>query len=65
MIGRDRAHALQAGLGTTTGPEPGLDGRAIEAVSLGGIVARAIRSQQLWLTVGYFAVLLLLARAYS
>jgi len=65
MSGRDRAHALEVGLGTTAGPEPGLDGRAIEAVSLGGILARAIRSQQLWLTVGYFAVLLLLARAYS
>jgi hypothetical protein len=33
--------------------------------SSGGIVARAIRSQQLWLTVGYFFILLLLARAYA
>lgn len=51
-----------------SGRESGLDGQAIETVeaaSLGGILARAIRSQQLWLTVGYFAVLLLLARAYS
>jgi hypothetical protein len=32
---------------------------------LGGTLARAIRSQQLWLTVAYFAVLLLLARAYA
>ena len=30
-----------------------------------GIVSRAIRSHQLWLTLGYFAVLLLLARAYA
>jgi hypothetical protein len=30
-----------------------------------GVVARAIRSHQLWLTVGYFAVLLLLAQAYA
>jgi hypothetical protein len=65
MSGRDRAHALEAGLGTTAGREPGLDGEATLAISLGGIVARAIRSQQLWLTVGYFAVLLLLARAYA
>ncbi|MEB2346015.1 MAG: hypothetical protein OZ948_14900 [Deltaproteobacteria bacterium] len=40
-------------------------GPVIEAAPVGGIVVRAIRSQQLWLTVGYFAVLLLLARAYS
>jgi hypothetical protein len=65
MSGRDRAHALEAGLGTTAGAEPGIEGQAVDAVSLGGIVARAIRSHQLWLTVGYFAVLLLLARAYS
>lgn len=31
----------------------------------GGILGRAIRSRQLWLTFGYFAVLLVLARAYS
>jgi hypothetical protein len=31
----------------------------------GGIVTRAIRSHQLWLTVGYFFILLLLARAYA
>jgi len=28
-------------------------------------VARALRSHQLWLTVGYVAVLLLLAQAYA
>ena len=33
--------------------------------SSGGIVARAIRSHQLWLTLGYFFILLLLARAYA
>jgi hypothetical protein len=33
--------------------------------SQGGIVTRAIRSHQLWLTVGYFFILLLLARAYA
>lgn len=65
MSGQDRAHALEVGLDTTAGREPGLDGRAIEAVPLGGFVARAIRSQQLWLTLGYFAVLLLLARVYA
>jgi hypothetical protein len=31
----------------------------------GGIVSRAIRSHQLWLTVAYVAMLLLLARAYA
>jgi len=62
MSGQDRAHALEAGLETTAGA---LDGRGIEAVPLGGTLARAIRSQQLWLTVAYFAALLLLARAYS
>jgi hypothetical protein len=30
-----------------------------------GIVARAIRSHQLWLTLGYFAILFLLVRAYA
>ena len=30
-----------------------------------GLVTRAIRSHQLWLTLGYFAVLLLLAQAYA
>jgi hypothetical protein len=30
-----------------------------------GILARAIRSHQLWLTVGYVTILLLLARAYA
>jgi hypothetical protein len=31
----------------------------------GGIVTRAIRSHQLWLTVAYVAIMLLLARAYA
>lgn len=65
MSGRERAHALEVGLDATAGREPGLDERAHDGTSLGGILARAIRSQQLWLTVGYFAVLLLLARAYA
>jgi len=30
-----------------------------------GIVSRAIRSHQLWLTVAYVAIMLLLARAYA
>lgn len=30
-----------------------------------GIVTRAIRSHQLWLTVAYVAIMLLLARAYA
>jgi hypothetical protein len=33
--------------------------------SSGGLVTRAIRSHQLWLTLGYFFILLLLARAYA
>ena len=33
--------------------------------SSGGIVTRAIRSHQFWLTLGYFFILLLLARAYA
>jgi hypothetical protein len=39
--------------------------REATSTALGGIVARAIRSHQLWLTIGYVAVLLLLARAYA
>jgi hypothetical protein len=31
----------------------------------GGIVTRAIRSHQLWLTVAYVTIMLLLARAYA
>jgi hypothetical protein len=31
----------------------------------GGTVSRAIRSRPLWLTLGYFGILLLLARAYA
>ena len=65
MSGRERAHALEVGLDTTAGREPALDQRARDAASLGGILTRAIRSQQLWLTVGYVAALLLLARAYA
>jgi hypothetical protein len=33
--------------------------------SSGGIVTRAIRSHQLWLTVAYVAAMLLLVRAYA
>ena len=40
-------------------------GRMNVGDSQGGIVTRAIRSHQLWLTVGYFFILLLLARAYA
>jgi hypothetical protein len=32
---------------------------------MGGKVARAIRSHQLWLTVAYVAAMLLLMRAYA
>jgi hypothetical protein len=35
-----------------------------ETVS-GGIVTRAIRSHQLWITVAYVAAMLLLVRAYA
>lgn len=31
----------------------------------GGIVTRAIRSHQLWLTVAYVTIMLLLVRAYA
>jgi hypothetical protein len=51
--------------GRETGLDVELEEQVLEAAPVGGIVVRAIRSQQLWLTVGYFAVLLLLARAYS
>jgi hypothetical protein len=37
---------------------------SIETVS-GGIVTRAIRSHQLWLTVAYVTIMLLLVRAYA
>ena len=33
--------------------------------SSGGIVTRAIRSHQLWLTVAYLAAMLLLVHAYA
>lgn len=65
MSGQDRARAFEAGLEVPTERESDLDGRTERAVRLGGILARAIRSHQLWLTVGYFAALLLLARAYA
>ena len=65
MSGGERVHALEAGFDTTAGQEPGLHERAIDAAPFGGLLARAVRSQQLWLTVGYFAALLLLVRAYS
>jgi hypothetical protein len=39
--------------------------QGLSARNLGGVVSRAIRSHQLWLTVAYFAILLLLARAYA
>jgi len=38
---------------------------ALECRLRGGISGRAIRSRPLWLTLGYFAVLLLIARAYA
>lgn len=63
MSGRESAHVLGAGLGAAVGGEPG-SGSAPAAAS-GGPVARALRSHQLWLTVGYVAVLLLLAQAYA
>lgn len=50
-----------AGLGRAAAHER----RPERALHAGGIVTRAIRSHQLWLTVGYFAALLLLARAYA
>ncbi|HEY8493934.1 MAG TPA: hypothetical protein VIN04_08575 [Myxococcota bacterium] len=62
MSGRESAHVLGAGVGAVGG-EPG-SGSAPAAAS-GGPVARALRSHQLWLTVGYVAVLLLLAQAYA
>lgn len=66
MNGQDRAHGLEQGFDPgLAGGDLGLADRTLGANSLGGIVARAIRSHQLWLTVGYFAVLLLLARAYA
>ena len=65
MSGQDRAHALEAGFEAGLETTAGRPEQATEAVRLGGIVARAIRSHQLWLTVGYFAALLLLARAYA
>ena len=34
-------------------------------LAFGGIVTRAIRSHQLWLTVAYLAAMLLLVRAYA
>jgi hypothetical protein len=37
---------------------------SIETYS-GGIVTRAIRSHQLWLTVAYVTIMLLLVRAYA
>ena len=64
-IARTRSHALEAGLDARLERDAERDERAEDAVPFGGILVRAIRSQQLWLTVGYFAALLLLARAYA
>lgn len=65
MSGGEHVHALEAGLETTARREPGIDERAIEGAPFAGLLTRAIRSPQLWLTLGYFAALLLLVRAYS
>jgi hypothetical protein len=68
MNGRQRAHVVQDALaepGIGPAPDDGPQDGATLAENLGGIVSRAIRSRQLWLTAGYFAVLLLLARAYA
>ncbi len=46
-------------------PDRNAEESALEQQPRGGILGRAIRNQQLWLTFGYFAVLLLLARAYA
>jgi hypothetical protein len=48
---------------STSSPQPPQP-PAVES-SLGGIVTRAIRSHQLWLTVAYVAAMLLLVRAYA
>jgi hypothetical protein len=45
--------------------DPNSDASELGRKLRGGILRRAIRNQQLWLTLGYFAVLLLLARAYA
>jgi hypothetical protein len=54
---------MSAGTSSPT-PQPPQQSPALEA-SLGGIVTRAIRSHQLWLTVAYVAAMLLLVRAYA
>ena len=65
MIGRRTARARTHNLDADLERDAERDERAGQAVPFGGILARAIRSHQLWLTVGYFAALLLLARAYA
>ena len=46
-------------------PESDAERSALGTTPRGGILGRALRNQQMWLTVGYFAVLLLLARVYA
>ncbi len=46
-------------------PEPDSERASLGTEPRGEILGRAIRNQQMWLTVGYFAVLLLLARVYA
>ena len=54
-----------ASLAAPRAQERGDGGRMNVWDSSGGLVTRAIRSHQLWLTLGYFFILLLLARAYA
>ena len=63
MNGRDSSVAT--GQSHDCAPDRNAECNPLERQPQGGILGRAIRNQQLWLTLGYFAVLLLLARAYT
>ncbi len=60
-----RAGSVGMGQRHECAPDRNAECNTLERQPRGGILGRAIRNQQLWLTLGYFAVLLLLARAYA
>ena len=67
MNGRPDADGLE-GHRTATTAQAGESFRRMSTETFAGgigIVSRAIRSHQLWLTVAYVAIMLLLARAYA
>ena len=63
--GDGSAGAREAGRGFAVTQARESTGRMSTETLSGGIVTRAIRSHQLWVTVAYVAAMLLLVRAYA